>query len=286
MKNLLVAFFSLLLPAFARAQSAPEVIHLWANGAPGFENRKDEPEEAKDYWVKNVHNPSLTVYLPPEGKATGAAAIICPGGGHRLLVFDGEGRAPAEYLAKLGVTCFALKYRLPREEGSPYTLDKTLAEDGHRAVRLVRSLADKYHLDPKRVGMIGFSAGAEVVSYTAYDPAPGDPNAGDAVDRLDGRPDFQVLIYPGPLGIPETVPKDAPPALLVVANDDGSSKAVLEVVQKYRAAGAPVELHLLGGGGHAFNMGDRSKLAAVQHWPERMAEWLADRGLLTAAPTK
>src|SRR5580704_9890982 len=100
----------------ALAQDQPRVIPLWPNGAPGFESRRNEPEIAKDYYIRNINNPSITAYLPPKEKATGAAVVICPGGGHRLLVFKGEGEDPGRYLAGLGIAAFALKYRLPREE--------------------------------------------------------------------------------------------------------------------------------------------------------------------------
>ena len=98
----------------------PREIPLWPGGAPGFEARRDEPTVAKDYWVRNIHNPSITAYLPPKEKATGAAVVICPGGGHRELVFNAEGAEPARYLNSIGVAAFALKYRLGREQGSPY----------------------------------------------------------------------------------------------------------------------------------------------------------------------
>src|SRR5207253_10909373 len=106
----------LLMPIALQAQTEPAIIPLWPNGAPGFENRRNEPEQAKDYWVKNIHNPSLTVFLPPKEKATGAAVVIAPGGGHRELVFNAEGRDAAVYLNSIGVAAFALKYRLAREE--------------------------------------------------------------------------------------------------------------------------------------------------------------------------
>ena len=273
--------FALLLAATASGADGPEVIPLWPKGTPGFESRRDEPEVAKDYWVKNIHNPSVTAFLPPKDKATGAAVIVCPGGGHRELVFNAEGAEAARYLNSLGVAAFALKYRLGREQDSPYKIDVHAREDGLRAMRLVRSRAAEWGIDPKRVGIMGFSAGGEVASMVSYSPGEGDPNADDPIDRLGSRPDFQILIYPGPLGIPEKVPKDSPPAFLLVANDDrGASRVVASLFQKYRDAGAPVELHVFARGGHAFNMGNRSKLETLKHWPQRLAEWMSDNAIL------
>ena len=259
------------------AQLQHDVIPLWKNGAPGFENKRTEKEEAKDYWVKNVHNPSLTVFKPAEGTANGTAVVVCPGGGHRLLVYTAEGVEPAEFLNKLGVTVFVLKYRLAREENSPYSLDKVIREDGLRAIRLVRSLAKEYKLDSNKIGMMGFSAGGEVVSAVAYASGIGDASSKDPIDKLNGRPDFQILVYPGPLGIPEKVPDDAPPAFVIAANDDPCCAiSTLNVLVRYREAKRPVEAHLYTKGDHAFNMGKRSPLKSIQVWPQRLAEWLGD----------
>jgi len=261
-------------------QEQPRQIPLWPNGAPGFENRRAEPEVAKDYWIRNINNPSITVYLPPKEKATGAAVVICPGGGHRLLVFKAEGDDPARYLNGLGIAAFVLKYRLAREEGSPYSLEKHPREDGQRAMRLVRSRAQEWGLDPNRIGIMGFSAGGEVVSWVAYTPADGDPNAPDPIDRLSARPNFAIQIYPGPLGIPATVAPDAPPAFLAAADDDACcSEPVVKLLQAYREAKVPVEAHIFARGGHGFNMGYRSKLATLKGWPQRLADWLADSGI-------
>ncbi|MFD1468673.1 alpha/beta hydrolase [Hymenobacter caeli] len=269
-----------MLASFAtRAQ--PLVVPLWPKGAPGFENRRNEPEQAKDYWIKNIHNPSITVFLPPKEKATGAAVIICPGGGHRELVYNAEGVEPAVYLNSIGVAAFVLKYRLSREENSPYSLDKHPRQDAYRAVRLVRSRAKEWGIDPARLGMLGFSAGGEVVAMVAYADGRGDAKAADPVDRLNGKPDFQMLIYPGPLGIPDSVGATAPPAFLLAANNDVCcSEPIVRLLKGYRAAHVPVEVHLYTQGSHGFNMGQRSKLASIGTWPQRMADWLADNGVL------
>lgn len=271
---------ALLLTATLGADD-PVVIPLWENGAPGFESRRDEPEEAKDYWVRNIHNPSLTVFLPPKEKATGAAVVVCPGGGHRMLVFGAEGVEPARYLNSLGVAAFVLKHRLPRQEGSPYDLNVHPREDGLRAMRLVRSRAAEWGVDPNRIGFLGFSAGGEVASMVAFRPNAGDPNAPDPIDRASARPDFLAEVYPGPLGIPDSLPENPPPAFLLVANDDGASRNILALLDKYRAARAPVEAHVFATGGHGFNMGNRSKLASIKNWPARLGDWLSDSGYLT-----
>ena len=264
-------------------QAAPPAVPLWEKGAPGFESRRNEPEEAKDYWVKNVHNPSVTVFLPPKEKATGAGVVVAPGGGLRLLVYNAEGVEAAHYLNSIGVAAFVLKYRLPREPNSPYKIDVHLREDAYRAIRLVRSRASEWGVDPNRLGMLGFSAGGEVVAMAAYGSGAGDPNAQDPIDRLNGKPSFQALVYPGPVGIPDSVPADAPPAFLVVANDDtGAARVVFELLRKYREAKAPVEAHIFARGGHAFNMGLRSKLITLKSWPQRLADWLADNGFLSS----
>jgi acetyl esterase/lipase len=270
----------LLLPVGALAQNPPEVIHLWPNGAPGFADRKDIPEEAKDYWVRNINNPSVTVFLAPKDKANGCAVVVAPGGGFRELVFNAEGKQAAEFLNTLGITVFALKYRLPKEEHSPYSL-KNVREDAYRAIRVVRSRAAEFQVDPKRVGILGFSAGGAVVNLVAYDKGDGDPAAADPVDRLNGRPNFEMMVYPGG-EVPDVVPADTPPAFLIAATDDdyGCDKVTLELYEKFRAAKVPVEAHFIVRGRHAFNMGDRSQYAAIRGWPRRMADWLGDSGLL------
>jgi acetyl esterase/lipase len=277
---IIVLMLPVLTQTQAQSQSQPLVIPLWQNGAPGFENRKDMPEQSKDWWVRNINNPSVTVFMPAKEKANGCAVIVAPGGGFRELVFDAEGKQAAEFLNSVGVTAFALKYRLPNEENSPYTIEN-VRQDAYRAIRLVRSRANEFHIDPNRIGILGFSAGGAVVMMVSFDKGDGDQNAPDLIDRVNGRPNFQMMVYPGG-NAPKKIPSDAPPAFLLCANDDeyGCDKVTLDLLEKFRDAKVPVEAIFLARGKHAFNMGDRSSFVTVRSWPQRMADWLTDSGFL------
>ena len=257
-----------------QAQNPPMVLPLWEGGAPGFEDRKNIPEEAKDYWVKNIHNPSITVYRP--GNPNGAAVLICPGGGHRELVFDEEGAKTARFLNTLGVTGIVLKYRLFREEGSPYTREHP-KQDALRAMRLIRAHATEWGLGEDRIGIMGFSAGGEVVNMIAYGDYPGLEKDPDPVEQKKANPDFQIQIYPGPSGVPKQVERDVIPLFILASNNDKCcSEPVVQLMTAYRKAGASVEAHVYAKGDHAFNMGDRSEYKTISKWPERLADWLED----------
>ncbi|MEP7143513.1 MAG: alpha/beta hydrolase [Ferruginibacter sp.] len=278
-RHCMFVMVSIFIAGSAPAQDSI-VIPLWKNGAPGFEKRKNEPEQAKDWWVNTINNPSMTVFPAPKETATGAAVVICPGGGFRNLVFNAEGTEPAKYFNSIGVTAFVLKYRLFRQESSPYKQEHP-AQDIFRAMRLVRSMAKEYGVDTSRIGVMGFSAGGEVAGWVSYKyPDKNFINA-DAIDLLTARPAFQVLIYPGPLAVPDSVSSTAPPTFLLAANDDECcSEPIVKLVQMHRKAKVPVEMHLLAQGNHAFNMGGRSKLNSIKTWPQRMADWLKDNGWL------
>lgn len=274
MNKVFLSVLLLLLLHPCLSQSEPTVVPLWEAGAPGFEDRKDEPERAQDWWVKNIHNPSITIVKPDT--PNGAFVLICPGGGHRALVYHSEGMRAAGFFTDLGVTVGVLKYRLFREEGSPYTIEHP-EEDVIRAMRLVRSMAEGLGVDKDRVGIMGFSAGGEVVNMIAYRDLPGDPDAEDPVERHHARPDFQIQIYPGPLGVPTHVEATAPPAFLLAANNDECcSEPIFLLLKAYREAGADVEAHFYAKDGHAFNMGVRSEYSSIQHWPGRLEDWLVD----------
>ena len=274
-------FFS--LTVFSQ-NDEPLEISLWENGAPGFEDRKNEPEKAQDWWIKNIHNPSIIMYSPSEELVNGTAVLICPGGGHREFVYDAEGRDAALYFNKLGITAFVLKYRLAREKGSPYDLNVHPKQDALRAMRTIRYHTKKWNIDPDKIGMLGFSAGGEVVSMVAYDHGNGDPNSKDPIDQMNGRPNFQLLVYPGPLGVPEEFPNDAPPVFMVVANDDDCcSEPVVKILNGYRKVNRPVEAHIYSKGGHAFNMGYRTDLKTLSSWPSRLTDWLSDNEYLQRA---
>jgi acetyl esterase/lipase len=273
-------FVVIQLPSILKAQDTTTIIHLWQKGAPGFENRKDEPEKAKDWWVKNIHHPSLTVYLPAKEKANGAAVIICPGGGHRELVFNAEGKDAAEYFNSIGVAAFVLKYRLFREEGSPYKQEHAI-QDGRRAMRLVRQQAANWNIDTNRIGLMGFSAGGELAGWVALNPFTKNEVMADAVDKEKCKANFLILIYPGPLAVPDSITKEAPPLFMLAANDDVCCSApIIQLLQLYRKADVRTEVHLYAQGKHAFNMGKRSSLKTIHSWPDRLTDWLTDEALL------
>lgn len=266
---------------FAQSETLP----LWIDGAPGSEARRHEPEQAKDWWVKNIHTPSITVVRPDPATANGAAVVIFPGGGHVQLVYPPEGLEPAQWFADRGVTAFVVKYRLAREAGSSYTLQEHAGADARRAMRLVRHRAAEFDIDPQRIGIMGWSAGGELSAMVSFGEHAGDPTATDPIDRVSSRPDFHLSIYPGPIGFPAGKLSPAtPPTFFICAMDDAFHVApILAVLPKFMALGIPVETHLYAAGGHGFNMGNRSDLVSIQNFPDRMIEWMQDGGWLKPA---
>ena len=270
-----------LVAVAAQAQTLPSV-QLWPDGAPGAKARHGEPETVRDTYISNVHDPSLTVLSADPHHANGAAVVLAPGGGHRMLVWVNEGLLPAKTLNRMGVTVFVLKYRLARDQNSTYTIDGDAAGDMRRAIQWVRAHAADFGVDPQRVGAMGFSAGGELVTQVADHPPPPVPKGADAIDKLSGRPDFQVLVYPGPLGVPASAVQNAPPAFIAAGSvDKCCAPPALALYQQLVAAGVSAELHLYADTDHGFNVAQRSERIAIQHWPDRLADWLSDGGWLT-----
>jgi acetyl esterase/lipase len=240
--------------------------------------------------VRNVTQATLTPVLPPPGRATGVAVVVLPGGGFLNLSIDNEGFSVARWLADHGVAAFVLKYRtkpaprdpegfsrvyhemLMRARAEPLGVSATPPEalaDAQAALRLVRARAPAWRVDPERVGMMGFSAGAVATLAVALAAA------------KDARPDFIAPIY-GPMGAVQ-VPSDAPPMFAAVALDDplmtrGKS---LDLIQSWRSAGRPLEVHLYAHGGHGFGMTPHS--AATAMWTDEFYAWMKDQGLLRPA---
>jgi endo-1,4-beta-xylanase len=271
--------------ALEQGPSTAQVVPLWPNGAPGFEAKKDEKEKsekagASESKVSNIHNPSLTVYLPPKEKASGAAIIVCPGGGHSFLSIDSEGHNVGKWLADNGIAGFVLKYRLAREKGSPYKIEDHVYQDAQRSIRLVRSKANEWQVNPKHLGILGFSAGGDLVLYSSTKYDNGKADATDPVERESSRPDFQVLLYPA---IPKDLnfAKDNPPAFLACGNQDRQniSEGLATLYLTMKKAGINTELHIYASVGHGFGLRS-SHPVRLGGWPARVKEWMADMKMM------
>ncbi len=283
MRRLIVLLSS--AAAFAELpKDVPTAIPLWSKGAPGSETRAKEAEEIVGDNCGNVHNPTLTPYIPERTKAMDTAVIICPGGGHSKLCLGHEGYALAR---DRGIAAFVLKYRLAREKGSTYTIQDHAMADTRRALRLVRSRAAEWHIKTDRVGILGFSAGGELAAYAAMKHDPGQKDSADVIEQQSSRPDFQALIYPG-RSDSFTADAGMPPVFIAAGYSDRPdiSEGMATLYLKYKAAKVPAELHLFANAGHGFGYRHNAKPSAAARWPERLTEWLTDSGLLKELETK
>jgi acetyl esterase/lipase len=283
------------------AARQPAPVPIWPEGVPGA-IKDGGPETLTEGLVRNVHEPSITAFLPPASRANGTAVVVCPGGGYTVLAIDKEGTAVAQWLNTLGISAFVLKYRL-KEYGHPAPLRDVL-----RAIRLLRSDGQKWGIRPDRIGVIGFSAGGHLAASAAtlFDAPEG--RTGAPLDRVGGRPDFAILVYPvivltGPyahagsrralvgdapapglaesLSLETRVTKDTPPAFLVHGGTDTAvppeNSALFYLA--LRKAGVAAELHEYERGVHGFGL--QPGHGPISSWPERCAEWLAAKGLAT-----
>jgi acetyl esterase/lipase len=292
---------ALFLTSLATLPAAePTAIPLWPGNVPGDkgvlppETTATQPNENPTgrpiLIVSNVSNPTITVYQPDPAKRTGAAVLVCPGGGYNILAWDLEGTEVCAWLNSIGVTGILLKYRVPRREG----LEKHTAplQDAQRALGLVRSRASGLALDPARIGVLGFSAGGHLAAALSNNSATRTYPLVDEADKVSCRPDFCVLIYPAYLTVQEKndalapeLPVRAritPPTFIVMTEDDPLRvETALFYFQALKNANVPAELHLYPAGGHGYGL--RLTTLAVTAWPTRVADWLAASGWLAPA---
>lgn len=273
-----------LLPIALLAADEPKEILLWPNGAPGSEGKTEKEVAEKsangERKVWSIHHPTLTPYLPAKGKATGAAVIIAPGGAHRFLCVDHEGYNVAQWLSERGIAAFVLKNRLAKETNSTYKIDVEALADTQRAVRLVRSRAKEWSVNPQSVGVMGFSAGGELAALASVRFDGGKEGAPDLVERESCKPDFQALIYPGRSRDIQPA-KDSPPVFLACGYKDRPdiAEGLADVYLRFKRIGVPAELHIYSEAGHGFGMRANMK-GAVGGWLARFEEWLGDRSFL------
>ncbi|MFL6593500.1 MAG: alpha/beta hydrolase [Luteimonas sp.] len=264
-----------------------------------------KPEAVGADWAKitDVSKPTLTVY-PPKGHNTGAAIVVFPGGGYRFLAMDLEGTEICDWLVSRGITCVLLKYRVP-DSGPTWTNGQryypkvqTALQDAQRTLGLVRQSAARWHVDPHKVGVMGFSAGGHLVAAVSTHFVQRTYPRMDEADNLSCRPDFAIAVYPGHLWVHEDedaatrdetdlglrpdirVRADTPPTFLLQAeNDDvdGVEQSLAYYVALHKA-GVPAEMHLYAQGGHAFGL--RSPKLPIGRWPALVEQWLRTIGVL------
>jgi acetyl esterase/lipase len=291
--NLLFLLITNLITGSIMAQDKP--IQLFPKGAPGEQTKLIEkalPEGGKVggasvLRLSGVSDPTITIYPASDEVATGAAMVVCPGGGYEILAYDLEGDEICQWLNEIGVTAVLLKYRVPRRTG----LEKHTAplQDVQRAISLVRSKAEELNLDPQRIGVMGFSAGAHLAAMasTSYDKRTY-PEV-DAADKVSCKPDFCLLVYPAYLDGPNftiapelKVTAQTPPTMLVQTEDDKSYiNSSLFYYYALKEAGVPATMHLYSKGGHGYGLRDTGN--AVNEWPYRAEEWFMELGVIEPA---
>jgi len=290
-----VALAAMSTSAFAEEPAWPPApghitITLWPNGAPGKQPSaaaEFDTTTAKDNLIAgkplirlgNVSKPTLTLYAPKE-KKTGAAVVVFPGGGYNILAIDLEGTEVCDWLTSAGIACLLVKYRVP--SSGPYPKFAAALQDAQRALGIVRAHAAEWHIDPKRIGVLGFSAGAHLSAALSthfeqrlYEPI-------DVADQVSCRPDFAVIIYPGYLALAEQnfapnpeihATEQTPPSFILQAEDDPVHvENSLVYFQALKNAKVPAELHVYADGGHGYGL--RRTELPIAAWPRLVELWL------------
>jgi acetyl esterase/lipase len=272
--------FTSLFSALILSAAAQKEILLWPNGAPGSEGKNSDDSiritSNNERVFTNVHHPSITSFLPATNKATGAAIIIAPGGGHYQLSMDSEGFNVAQWLSDNGIAAFVLKYRLAKGANSTYTVDGDEMADMQRAIRIVKSRAKEWNIDTARIGVLGFSAGGELAALAAMRFDSAVIKNADKIDMENCKPAFQALIYPGN-SKRFTVSKKSPPVFIVCGYKDRPdiSQGMAELYLKYKEVNIPAELHIYATSGHGFGY-RLNDTKAEAGWLARLKDWMAD----------
>lgn len=296
---------SFLFLLFNLALSAQDTIPVWENGAPNKNNPPGEEIfcfERGTYRYRNVSKAELFVYHPAEANNTGAAVIICPGGGYWIEQIRKEGTNIASYLQSQGITGIVLKYRLPYGQAEVPTSDVA------RAIRLVRSNADQWGLDPDKIGIAGASAGGHLAAYASVHNDGGDSLASDVVEQMSSRPDFTLLLYPvvsfredvgnatcrqrfiGKTNDWEVakhysaelwITENTPPAFIVLSDDDFGIKQDNSILyyQGLKKHNVPGELHIFAKGGHGYGLKEGYDFRAAR-WHEMFVAWLYEMEII------
>ena len=280
-------------------------VPIWPGAAPDAQpvtgpetsttREKDHLVAGKPWtYVERVSQPTMTVYSPT-GKNFGAAVVVFPGGGYWILAIDLEGTEVCHWLTSKGITCVLLKYRVPgnglEPRSGPYPKSPMALEDAQRTVGLVRFHATEWHIDPHKIGVIGFSAGGHLVAAISTHFEHRLYQAVDAADKESCRPDFAVAVYPGHLSLADNsialnpdiathITRQTPPTFLL-QNEDDHVDRVEDSLSYYAAlkkAGVPVEMHLYAQGGHAFGL--RRAKFPVTAWPQLAETWLGSIGMI------
>lgn len=277
-------------PAFS---AEPITLNVWPEKAPGGKAdigpeayQPERPGERKVARLGNVSTPTIAVYSPSADKHTGAAVLICPGGGYHILAMDLEGTEVAEWLNSIGITGIVLKYRVPQREGQPRGYAQL--QDAQRAMSLVCSRAKEWNIDRERIGILGFSAGGHLAAATCLQFKERAYPRIDQLDDVSSRPDFAVLIYPGYLAAEDGTLRseleptaETPPMFFAHAADDRvAPENSIVLFQALRKANVPAELHIYSAGGHGFGL--RKSEFPVSTWPQRCEEWMQQQGWLTS----
>ena len=272
------AIAALLLLTLSNCAQPVDTIYLWPGEVPFETKSKADPVMVTDEGdnitrITEITNPFLLVYKPAPVKNNGVGIVICPGGGYSILAIDLEGYEIAEWLSNRGYTVFVLNYRVPNNQAGALA-------DAQRALRLIRSRAREWSLNPDKLGVLGFSAGGSLAARLSTQYMAANYQAVDRVDSLSSRPDFGMLIYPAYLDkgedrslTPELlVNAETPPMFIFATADDPYSNSALVMATALRDQEVPVELHLLPFGGHGY--GIRTGKDAAEIWPKLAESWL------------